>query len=86
MSTIPDYLNGEPEPIHNEHPSIHDLVIADMEKRKQMGYDKYKTYLQKWNGRKALQDLYEELLDACCYLRQQLEEDKDTLQWLNDKA
>ena len=32
------------------------------------------TALQPFNGRDALRDLYEELLDACTYIRQVIEE------------
>lgn len=42
------------------------LVQADLEARVEAG--------RRLNGRRALQDLYEELLDACCYLKQLLEE------------
>lgn len=65
---------GEPEPVKNHNPSIHDLVIEDMASRKAMGLDKYGTILQADNGRNALKDAYEEVLDLACYLKQALEE------------
>lgn len=49
--------------------SIQDQVIADLEARKQIGLKSYGTLLQPHNGRDMLQDLYEELLDACCYVK-----------------
>lgn len=63
---------GEPAPVPNEGPSMHDLVIEDMKARKQFGLEKYSTVLQAFNGRKPLKDLYEELLDAVVYAKQAL--------------
>lgn len=68
---------GEPAPIPNSKPSIHDLVIADMESRKRMGLKKYGTVLQAGNGRNALKDAYEEVLDLAMYLKQKLEEERE---------
>lgn len=48
--------------------SMQDKVIQDLEQRKLLGLKKYNTLLYPDNGRDMLQDLYEELLDACCYL------------------
>lgn len=67
---------GEPAPVHNDGPSMHDLVIKDMQARKQFGLDKYGTILQGFNGRKALKDAYEELLDLLVYMRQWLYEEE----------
>jgi hypothetical protein len=64
----------EPTPIPNNKPIIQDLVIADLEKRKQVGLERYGTYLQPGNGRDALVDLYQELIDATQYIRQEIEE------------
>lgn len=75
MSRVSKIFWGEPAPQMNEGPSIHDLVIKDMESRKQMGLEKYGTILQAGNGRNALKDAYEEVLDLACYLKQKLEED-----------
>ena len=68
---------GEPAPVVNDRPSIHDLVIRDMESRKAFGLAKYGTILQAGNGRKALKDAYEEVLDLAVYLRQALEEQRE---------
>lgn len=57
-------------PVANNHPSIQDLVMADMVARKALGISRYGTALQPHNGRDALRDLYEELLDGCNYIRQ----------------
>ena len=64
----------EPPPTPNDGPAICDLVIADMEERKRIGIKKYGTPLQAHNGRDALVDLYQELLDAVFYVRQSIEE------------
>jgi hypothetical protein len=66
---------GEREPM----PGVGDervlpLVIEDLVKRSEMGKEKYNTYLETFNGRDALMDLYQELLDACMYLRQTITE------------
>lgn len=68
---------GEPDPKVNNSPSIHDLVIEDMKSRKAMGLEKYGTVLQANNGRNALKDAYEEVLDLACYLKQKLEENEN---------
>jgi hypothetical protein len=70
----PDYEHGEPKPIPNSGTSMHDLVILDMLERKRFGLSKYGTLLQAHNGRKALRDAYEEILDLAVYLRQAIEE------------
>lgn len=69
---------GEPAPIKNGKPSIHDLVIKDMQSRKEMGLAKYGTILQAGNGRNALKDAYEEVLDLAMYLKQKLEEENES--------
>lgn len=53
---------------------IHELVMADILARARLGIQRYGTPLQAHNGRDALQDLYEELLDAAQYLKQVIEE------------
>ncbi|ORI13456.1 hypothetical protein [Rhodococcus sp. 1168] len=65
-----------PDPTPNDNPSIHDLVTTDLAQRKVFGLAKYGTPLQAGNGRNALQDAYEEVLDLACYLRQRIEEDR----------
>lgn len=52
-------------------------VIRDMEKRMELGFKRYKTYLQTHNGRDALQDLYEELIDATMYIKQRILEQQN---------
>jgi hypothetical protein len=65
----------QPQPIKNDSAKIVDLVIEDLKERDRIGRTKYGTSLQAHNGRNALQDAYEEALDLCQYLKQQLIED-----------
>ena len=85
-----DRSGDQPLPVPNDGPSMHDLVcvdlearwtarlspgiVIDMQVRKQLGLDRYGSLLQAGNGRDALLDLYEELLDAVVYARQVQEE------------
>lgn len=49
-------------------------LIKDIEARRQLGINRYGTELKTNNGRKALQDAYEEILDLAVYLKQELME------------
>lgn len=60
----------QPNPIANDGASMHDLVIARIEERKRIGLAVYKTPLQANNGRDALEDAIDELVDGACYLMQ----------------
>lgn len=52
------------------------LVIADLVARSEAGRAKYNgRTLKTFNGRDALVDLYQELLDASVYIRQRIEEE-----------
>mgnify|MGYP001605866633 CR=1 FL=1 len=53
---------------------ITELVIADLMARRRVGIARYGTTLQAWNGRDALIDAYQEVLDLAQYLRQAIEE------------
>lgn len=64
-------------------PAIWDLVIEDMRARDYFGTDKYHTRLQAFNGRDALTDAYQELLDAIAYTKQQLIERARVIYLLN---
>jgi len=74
-----NYSAPEPNPVPNSNPSIHDLVVKDIEDRKRFGLEKYGTLLQAGNGRKGLVDAYAEILDLACYIRQYIEETKSDL-------
>jgi len=60
----------QPAPARNGNPAVTDLVLEDFCARDAFGARKYGTRLQPHNGRDALLDLYQELLDAACYTRQ----------------
>lgn len=68
-----------PEPINNTDQSEVVLfsVLKDLTDRAAFGREKYGTFLKTNNGRSALQDLYEELLDASMYIKQLLLEIED---------
>lgn len=66
----------QPDPVPNDQAEIADLVLADMAERKRIGMERYGVPLQPFNGRSALWDAYEEVLDLAVYLRQQIEEDR----------
>lgn len=53
---------------------LRDLLVTDIETRKEIGLKKYGTLLQAFNGRDALVDAYQESLDLVQYLRQCVEE------------
>jgi hypothetical protein len=59
----------EPPPLVNDSRPVYEIVIEDMQKRAEMGRAKYGTYLQAYNGRDALWDAYQEILDAALYIR-----------------
>lgn len=69
-----------------EHPHVADEVIADIRDRKAHGVKTYGVALQALNGRRALQDLYEELLDGAHYVRQRLDEEDRTLRAITGDA
>lgn len=72
MSDTPTW--GEPMPVVNDETDIQALVMRDIESRREMGIRKYGTALQPFNGRNALKDAYEEVLDLAMYLKQALVE------------
>lgn len=68
-----EMMNDQPPPIPQvNQPAIWDLVLEDMQTRDNVGRKRYGTPLQVNNGRDNLRDLYEELLDACCYIRAEI--------------
>lgn len=67
--------DSQPMPTVNDRPDVQAAVIADIERRREVGIERYGTALQPHNGRDALLDAYEEVLDLACYLKQRLIED-----------
>ncbi len=76
--------NQQPMP-HGTGREIFPLVQADLEERRQYGIRTYGEGLTAFNGRDALQDLYQELLDGVLFLRQMIEE-RDTQLERDQKA
>lgn len=64
----------QPLPVKNDSPYMQDLLVSDIEARKQVGIDRYGTALQAHNGRDVLRDAYEEAIDLALYLRQAIYE------------
>jgi hypothetical protein len=64
----------QPMPVPNDRGSIQALVRHDLDARERVGVARYGTPLQAFNGRDALRDAYEEVLDLACYLRQEIAE------------
>jgi len=62
---------------HTGKVNVWELVITDMKERDKFGEDKYGTKLQTFNGRNALIDAYQEVLDLAVYLKQKILEDND---------
>lgn len=54
--------------------NIQQQVIEDIKEREKQGIKTYGKTLNPYNGRNALTDLYEELLDASMYLKQYMNE------------
>jgi hypothetical protein len=67
---------AQPLPIGNNLPVIHTLVQEDLQQRLEWGTAKYGQPLQPFNGRSALRDAYEEILDCAVYLRQKIWEEE----------
>jgi hypothetical protein len=63
----------EPPPIEGKQVVL-DKVIEDLKKRSEFGEKKYGTKLMTFNVRKLLIDLYQEILDAAVYIKQELME------------
>ncbi|GLY08314.1 hypothetical protein [Actinoplanes sp. NBRC 101535] len=69
-----DLVQEQVAPVPNGSPSVQSMVREDLVVRERLGVERYGTTLQPGNGRDALRDLYEELLDGACYVRQAIEE------------
>lgn len=52
-------------------------IIPDLRARAEVGHERYGTYLMTHNGRDALMDCYQELLDALMYIHQAMLERDD---------
>jgi hypothetical protein len=77
-------LAEQPDPVPNDRPSLHDLLVKDILERKQLGLARYGTIIQPFNGRDQLQDCYEEQLDQLVYLKAALIERDELLRQLGE--
>lgn len=64
----------QPKPKNQSGPLIFPLVIKDLQERDALGHQLYESELYAVDGRDHLVDLYQELLDAAVYVRQEIEE------------
>ncbi len=69
-------IKDQPNPKPATGPAIWDLVIEDMRERDRLGVERYGHRLRVGNGRDHLIDAYQEALDLCVYLRQEIERRK----------
>lgn len=60
----------QPLPVVNDQTDIQTLMIREIEKRREVGIERYGTALQPFNGRNAAQDLFEEMIDGAAYALQ----------------
>lgn len=64
-------------PADGTGPDCWELVLADMRERRELGIEKYGKPLRPDNGRDALVDAYQEVLDLTVYLRQAIEQSRE---------
>lgn len=65
----------EPTPV-GDGTIVYEIVVQDMIERANMGKERYGTFLRTHNGRAALVDAYQELIDLIFYLRQYMLENE----------
>lgn len=68
----------------SEHEDVWPLVIKDMTDRDRLGRAKYGIPLRIHNGRDALVDAYQEVLDLSVYMRQEIEERRTLMNAIDD--
>lgn len=61
----------QPDPLPGKT-VVYEYALKDIGERVEMGKIKYGTPLKTQNGRDALYDCYQELIDALLYIRQEL--------------
>lgn len=74
MTELKQRAGDQPLPVKNDSDDIQSQVVADITRRRKVGISRYGTALQPHNGRDALLDLYEELLDGVMYVKQAMVE------------
>lgn len=76
VSKYHNLIDSQPPPRDSDGEDCWNLVMKDMEGRRVMGIHKYGMPVRALNGRDALIDAYEEALDLCVYIRQEIEKRK----------
>lgn len=84
LTTPQPIIQDQPLPRASSYPHIHDIVAVDVGGRKAIGIERYGKPLQPFNGRKAMVDLYQELLDASVYCRQEMFEREELLKFVDE--
>lgn len=69
LETVAGRHVEQPAPTQNDRAAVWPLVIMDMAARDQVGRARYGVPLQPHNGRDALRDAYEEVLDQAAYIK-----------------
>lgn len=69
LETVAGRHVEQPAPVANDRAAVWPLVIMDMASRDQVGRARYGVPLQPHNGRDALRDAYEEVLDQAAYIK-----------------
>lgn len=67
-------IHDQPPPIHNDQEPVYKYVLEDIEERVRIGRERYGVALQPYNGRDALVDGYQEIVDLVFYIRQEIRE------------
>ena len=70
MSVVSDEAVRQQCAPHGEDVDITELLIHDLKSRSEMGKEKYGEVLKPFNGRDALIDAYQEVLDLAVYFKQ----------------
>lgn len=73
----------EPMPIKGST-TVWKEVLADIVDRAEFGHSRYNTELKTFNGRDALVDTYQELIDGAMYVKQRIMENKHTKKELEE--
>lgn len=71
-----DANDKQQDPIANFETPVYEMVMQDIIDRAAAGKLKYGVELQPFNGRDALLDAYQEVLDLAQYLRQRIYEER----------
>ncbi len=69
---VPRDAGDQPLPTASTFDTVHEQVCADLMQRQALGISRYGQPLQPHNGRRALLDAYQEVLDLAAYLKQHL--------------